>query len=1119
MLKLLSSISLSDLYKLDNLKILDQEFLKLLNNADKFAFDALISARNAELSKKDEQKLIIKLAPFLERFIALLFGIESEIEVIRKKHLLLEVLISCQKNFVQRRVAKQLCITNEVIYSKIEKSIVLLKQEGVLLDSDLNFAESVTEWQKDEERNAHLISAAEIYTAWALQTEDGRAQHKNSVLFKIPHKKNYENLIDRNVCNTNARIREDFTTHSKDTTLEHSVYNANYCIYCHNQEKDFCSIGAKNKSYSDKNFSINPLTIELTGCPLEEKISAMNYLKKQGYIVGALATAVVDNPMVAATGYRICNDCMKSCIYVAGDSKDSAGNAYQKQLPVDIPLIETENLDQVLNLPYGFEIYSLLTRWNPLKFKHYLPKEINKYKILIAGLGPAGFTLAHYLLNAGFTVVAIDGLKIEPLAPEISGIDQLGRRHDFKEIKDINYIYDDLKNRVPQGFGGVMEYGITSRWNKNYLKVIRLLLERRENFRMYDSTRFGSSIDYSTAASLEFDHIALALGAGKPNIPDIPNLLVKGVRTASDFLMTLQLLGSHLEGSIASLQIRLPILVIGGGLTAIDAAAESLAYYPLQVERFLRAYEKLGPRILDHLNEEELEIAQEFIMHAAIIREAPEKKLMLLKKWGGVKVIYHKSIQESPSYRLNHEEVQKTLEEGVEFIDNIVPTEIEVDRFGGVSLLKHQTGSMKAKTILIATGTHPNTTIVSEDAEHFKLNGTHFVLVDEKNNPVVAEKTPKPSNTFILGDALLNPSISHLGDMHISYSGNVVKAMASAKHGWEIIERHILNKVPNSDLQHTTFFNKLDKELIAIIEDVKKLTTNVLEIVVKAPLAAKKFQPGQFYRLQNYSKTSKNRMEGVALTGAWVNKGLGLVGVIILKSGASSDICATLKKGDIVSFMGPTGTPTEIPKNKNVMLVGGGLGNAVLFSIGKALRENGCRVLYFAGYRKAIDRYKIDEIEEAADSVIWCCQEDLLKARRSSDYSIIGNIIDGIASYDGTLMKLNEIDHIIVIGSDKMMKAFEEARHSRLKNLFKWPHVAIASINSPMQCMMKEICAQCLQRHVDPVTKKESYVYSCKQQDQVMDLVDFNHLGLRLSQNSLQEKFVREMRLNSPINA
>ena len=33
----------------------------------------------------------------------------------------------------------------------------------------------------------------------------------------------------------------------------------------------------------------------------------------------------------------------------------------------------------------------------------------------------------------------------------------------------------------------------------------------------------------------------------------------------------------------------------------------------------------------------------------------------------------------------------------------------------------------------------------------------------------------------------------------------------------------------------------------------------------------------------------------------------------------------------------------------------------------------------------------------------------------------------------------------------------------RLKRYFRPDHRAIASINSPMQCMMKEICAQCLQ--------------------------------------------------------
>ncbi len=58
--------------------------------------------------------------------------------------------------------------------------------------------------------------------------------------------------------------------------------------------------------------------------------------------------------MVAATGHRICNDCMKSCIY-------------QKQDPVNIPQAETRTLKDVLELPWGFEIYSLLTRWNPLE--------------------------------------------------------------------------------------------------------------------------------------------------------------------------------------------------------------------------------------------------------------------------------------------------------------------------------------------------------------------------------------------------------------------------------------------------------------------------------------------------------------------------------------------------------------------------------------------------------------------------------------------------------------------------------------------------------------------------------------------------------------------------------
>src|SRR5674476_728944 len=111
----------------------------------------------------------------------------------------------------------------------------------------------------------------------------------------------------------------------------------------------------------------------------------MNLVAVEGHMLGALAIAVIDNPMCAATGHRICNDCMKACIY-------------QKQEPVDIPQIETRVLKNVMALPWGFEIYGLLTRWNPLNLRRPLPRPATGRKVLIVGLGPAGFTLAHHCL-------------------------------------------------------------------------------------------------------------------------------------------------------------------------------------------------------------------------------------------------------------------------------------------------------------------------------------------------------------------------------------------------------------------------------------------------------------------------------------------------------------------------------------------------------------------------------------------------------------------------------------------------------------------------------------------------------------------------------------------------
>jgi hypothetical protein len=80
------------------------------------------------------------------------------------------------------------------------------------------------------------------------------------------------------------------------------------------------------------------------------------------------------------------------------------------------------------------------------------------------------------------------------------------------------------------------------------------------------------------------------------------------------------------------------------------------------------------------------------------------------------------------------------------------------------------------------------------------------------------------------------------------------------------------------------------------------------------------------------------------------------------------------------------------------------------------------------------------------------------------------------------------------------------ARHGALAPYLNPHHVGIGSINSPMQCMMKEVCAQCLQRHVDPATGREEFIFSCYNQDQDLDRVDFANLQARLRQNSVQEK-------------
>jgi len=1141
-------LSFEDLYRREGLVRLDAKFRQHLQAVNAPLLQRLVAVREnpSSLDRKQQSDLIVEIAPHVEDFIGELFGISGALRTLQTKHHSLAPIYALKRRFVQK---KAISGVSKDQASAINGLAVAAELEALFNEplTEASYVEHVSRWLDAESEHESQLKLAAQYAAWAALSPAGIEKYHHGVLFRVPHKLEMTNLIPVETLQANGvahlqlpehhwRHREGFKLTDAGMNLNGALDQANYCIKCHNQGKDSCSTGLKEK---DGSFKASVFGITLAGCPLDEKISEMNLVKQEGNTVGALAIVTVDNPMAAGTGHRICNDCMKSCIF-------------QKQDPVDIPQVETRALKDVLELPWGFEIYSLLTRWNPLNFARPYPREDTGYKVLVVGLGPAGFTLSHHLMNDGHTVVGVDGLKIEPLEEMVSGVSVRGERVPFRPIHDVNDLYESLDDRVMAGFGGVAEYGITVRWNKNFLKLIRLLLERRAQFSMFGGVRFGGTLTIDSSFELGFDHVALCAGAGRPTVIPMKNGLARGVRQASDFLMALQLTGAAKTNSVANLQLRLPIVVIGGGLTAIDTATESLAYYTVQVEKFLERYETLAAEkgvseVQAGWTPEETETAGEFLAHAYAIRaeralaarEGRNPKLAaLLNTWGGVTIAYRRRLIDAPSYTLNHEEVALALQEGIRFAESLTPQEVELDQYGHAAALHLKAASgeqvrMPARSILVAAGTQPNTVLGREDQQNVFLDGKWFQAVDEEGNPVKPERVAKPQKAAVLMSLRKDlRAISFFGDLHPSFAGNVVKAMASAKQGYPVVSRTLARRQPSGPAP-AELLKKLNYELRAVVREVIRLTPNIVEVIVQAPTAARAFKPGQFYRLQNYEVLAPRvngtvlGMEGLALTGASVDRKEGLLSTIVLEMGGSSDLCALLKPGEPMILMGPTGTPTETPAQETVLLIGGGLGNAVLFSIGQELRAQGSRTIYFAGYKKIIDRYKVEEIEKAADIVIWCCDEAPgFTPGRVQDKAFVGNILEAILAYGRgdlkpdpeagpaleaeTELTLHSVDRLVVIGSDGMMGAIARARHTVLAPFLKLDHKAIGSINSPMQCMMKEICAQCLQLHKDPKTGEETVVFSCFNQDQQLDQVDWASLRTRLSQNGVQEKLTKQ---------
>lgn len=1013
-----TNVKFADLNSLSGLKKLDESFLRYLSIYHPKLEEQVGYYRDVgshKLSESAHSKFITELGPLLDDFIADLFQINSENLTQKKGYEKFDVIYEARRKFVQRYVVKK--YTKDDI-DKLDFARITLKLKSIIGDiTQDKLADSIVTWQLDHDKYQHELDIAAKYCSIMYYN------NSSLELFDIPRPIDETNHIREHrikQLSIETYIGFDYRDHVADSK---AAMHTKYCIYCHKQGKDSCSKGFHH---------INPEKYpkkEKDGCPLKQKISEMNFLKDMGLNIAALAAIVIDNPMVASTGHRICNDCMKACIY-------------QKQEPVNVPLIETNILEKVLELPWGVEIYLLLTKWNPLNIDSPLPKEKSGYNVLVTGLGPAGFALSHYLINEGHNVTAIDGLKISPLHFDI-----------LQPIKYWSKIKIPLSEKAPQGFGGVAEYGITNRWDKNNLTLIRLILERRETFKMHDGIRLGSNITTVQAFQAGFDHIALCLGAGKPHYKNNPDYFAKGVKSAADFLMNLQQGAPHLKNSNSNMQIRLPAVVIGCGLTAIDSAVELLHYYPEQVRNFAEKWEQESSNVT--LNDEEYRTAEEYLLHANLLAKAKDdkEKLEIIQKLGGVTICYRKNIKDSPAYRLNHEEIEHAIANGVKFIENVSPEKIDIDQFGSITSLNLSNNKkITAKTILIAIGTNSN----------------EFVDIDGLDN--------------LESDIFKNKSgnISYFGDCNQKYAGSVVKALASAKNGYKKISHTLEKTAPKSS--KTTIFDSS-----CIINKVTQLAQDITEITVHSKTCASNFRPGQFFRLQNRARSLHDTMEPIAITATGVDHTKNLLTFIIQNVGKSSNLAHKFKENDNIVLMGPTGLPTKIVSNKNILLIGGGIGNALLIPIAKKLRKNGCNITFISGYKKHPDLIYAEKIEEVSDNIIRSFQQD-----PNNPKTIIDVLND--AKTNGLL---DNIDHIYCNGSNIMMEAVLENKDS----LF--PNIEITySINSPMQCMMKGICGQCIQKTNDG----NGYRFSCTGQDFDAGSIDFECLNNRLSQNSLFEK-------------
>jgi hypothetical protein len=353
-LQLSFGLRFEQLYSTGGLVELDAQFLTWLRLRDDRCASRLVAARLApkQLSEQETTALLLDIAAHLDEFLIVLFGIASAYESMQKNLRATQQVLETKKKFVQRKALRSISVQEAagIDASWVQTSFrnELDKLQLNEPDEEVEVSRAIALWQ--EQGNLPALEIAKQYCGWAALTTLGRHRHAGQSLFWQAQG------VDQKALMRHARsalgpgqsklhfvpasmlhARDGFSLTDSEKGARFAQDQSLYCLWCHRDGRDSCRKGRTESTAP-----------QADGCPLEERISEALFLRSLGKPLAGLAMMCLDNPMLAATGHRICNDCVKACVF-------------QQQDGVDIPHVETQTLRDALALPWGVEIYSLLT--------------------------------------------------------------------------------------------------------------------------------------------------------------------------------------------------------------------------------------------------------------------------------------------------------------------------------------------------------------------------------------------------------------------------------------------------------------------------------------------------------------------------------------------------------------------------------------------------------------------------------------------------------------------------------------------------------------------------------------------------------------------------------------